>query len=157
MKEDRDRSMGGKKEDCEIKRRECRESKSGESTGRPVRAALPHDHGENIDKILEKLPPQEECIQAAEMFKQISDGSRLRIFWFLCHCEECVSNIAAVMEMSDPAVSHHLKLLRKSGLIVSRRDGKEIYYRMADSQQARLVHKACEDMFRISCPSTPTS
>lgn len=127
-------------------------AKTRGSEGRMATKDLPHDHGENIDPVLEKLPEQEECIRAAEMFKQISDGSRLRIFWFLCHCEECVSNIAAVMEMSDPAVSHHLKLLRKSGLIVSRRDGKEVYYRMADTRQARLVHRTCEEMFRISCP-----
>lgn len=132
---------------------ERREQERGRRAGRLVTKDLPHDHGENIDQVLASLPEQEECIQAAELFKQISDGTRLRIFWLLCHCEECVSNIAAVMEMSDPAVSHHLKLLRRSGLIVSRRDGKEVYYRMADSQQARLVHRACEDMFRISCPS----
>ena len=113
---------------------------------------LPHDHGQNIDIVLEKLPSQEDCTQVAETFKQISDGSRLRILWLLCHCEECVSNIAAAMDMSDPAVSHHLKLLRKSGLIESRRDGKEVYYKLADTQQAQIVHRVCEEMFRISCP-----
>ena len=95
---------------------------------------LPHDHGQNIEKVLERMPDSEECVLVAEVFKQISDGSRIRILWLLCHCEECVSNIAAAMQMSDPAVSHHLKLLKKSGLIVSRRDGKEIYYRLADVQ-----------------------
>ena len=113
---------------------------------------LPHDHGQNIDIVLAKLPSQEDCVQVAEIFKQISDGSRLRILWLLCHCEECVSNIAAAMDMSDPAVSHHLKLLRKSGLIQSRRDGKEVYYKLADTEQAQLVHHVCEEMFRISCP-----
>ena len=113
---------------------------------------LPHDHGQNIDLVLAKLPSQEDCTQVAEIFKQISDGSRLRILWLLCHCEECVSNIAAAMDMSDPAVSHHLKLLRKSGLIESRRDGKEVYYKLADTDQAQLVHHVCEEMFRISCP-----
>lgn len=113
---------------------------------------LPHDHGQNIDRILDRLPPQEECVQAAELFKQISDGSRLRIFWLLCHCEECVSNIAAAVKMSDPAVSHHLKLLRSGGLIMSRREGKEVYYRLADTEQAGLLHRICEEMFRITCP-----
>ena len=101
---------------------------------------LPHHHSQNIDKLLSKLPSVDECIQVAEIFKQISDGTRLRILWLLCHCEECVSNIAAAMDMSDPAVSHHLKLLRKSGLIVSRRDGKEVYYKLADTEQAQIVH-----------------
>lgn len=113
---------------------------------------LPHDHGQNVDIVLAKLPSQNDCVQVAEIFKQISDGSRLRILWLLCHCEECVSNIAAAMDMSDPAVSHHLKLLRKSGLIESRRDGKEVYYKLADTEQAQLVHHVCEEMFRISCP-----
>ena len=113
---------------------------------------MPHDHGQEIEKILDKLPTQEECAQVAEIFKQISDGSRLRILCLLCHCEECVSNIAAAMEMSDPAVSHHLKLLRGSGLIVSRREGKEVYYKLADTAQAQLLHHVCEEMFQISCP-----
>ncbi|MCD7725616.1 MAG: metalloregulator ArsR/SmtB family transcription factor [Clostridiales bacterium] len=113
---------------------------------------LPHDHGQDIEKVLAKLPTQEQCAQAADHFKLISDGSRLRILWLLCHCEECVSNIAAAMEMSDPAVSHHLKLLRRSGLIVSRREGKEVYYRLADTAQAKLVHRACEEMFQMTCP-----
>lgn len=114
---------------------------------------LPHDHGQNTEKVLREMPDQEACARTAEIFKQVSDGSRLRILWFLCHCEECVSNIAAAMEMSDPAVSHHLRLLKKSGLIVSRKDGKETYYRLADTDKASLLHRVCEEMFEISCPS----
>lgn len=113
---------------------------------------LPHDHGQNIEKVLEKLPNVSESVLVSELFKQVSDATRLRIFWLLCHCEECVSNISAAMDMSDPAVSHHLKLLRKSGLIVSRRDGREIYYKLADTKQARLLHRACEEMFESACP-----
>ncbi len=113
---------------------------------------LPHNHGQNIEKILENLPDQKACTCTAEIFKQVSDGTRLRILWLLCHCEECVSNIAAIMQMSDPAVSHHLKLLRKSGLIVSRKDGKETYYKLAATDKAQLLHRVCEEMFQISCP-----
>ena len=98
------------------------------------------------------MPDQEACVRTAEIFKQVSDGSRLRILWFLCHCEECVSNISAAVDMSDPAVSHHLKLLRGSGLVVSRKEGKEVYYKLADTKQAQLVHRICEEMFQITCP-----
>ncbi|EDP25843.1 transcriptional regulator, ArsR family [Coprococcus eutactus ATCC 27759] len=98
------------------------------------------------------MPSADDCSGMADIFKQLSDGSRLRILWMLCHLEECVSNIAAAMEMSDPAVSHHLKQLKSSGLIVSRRDGKEVYYKLADTETARLVHKVCEEMFQITCP-----
>lgn len=113
---------------------------------------LPHMHGKNEEIILEKLPSFEECKMVAEVFKQVSDGTRLRILWLLCHCEECVSNISAAMEMSDPAVSHHLKVLRNAGLIVSRRDGKEIYYKLADTLVAEHIHQICEEIFQITCP-----
>ena len=56
------------------------------------------------------------------------------------------------MGMSDPAVSHHLRLLRESGLIVSRRDGKEVYYKLAESEQAQILHRALDEMFEVSCP-----
>lgn len=115
--------------------------------------SLPHQHGDNEEKVLACLPSVQECGQTAEMFKLISDGSRLRIFFFLCHCEECVGNIAAAMEMTDPAVSHHLRLLKKAGLIDSRRKGKEVFYRLADTQQAELLHHACDQMFTITCPN----
>jgi DNA-binding transcriptional ArsR family regulator len=113
---------------------------------------LPHNHGQNEEKVLNIMPTTDECIQVADVFKQISDGSRLRILWFLCHCEECVSNISAAMDMTDPAVSHHLRSLKKAGLITSRRDGKEVYYRLSDNELAKLVHHVCEDMFHITCP-----
>ena len=114
--------------------------------------ALPHNHSHNEERVLENLPTIDECRMVAEIFKQISDGTRLRILWFLCHCEECVSNIAAAMEMSDPLVSHHLRTLKNTGLIVSRRDGKEIYYKLADTQVADYVHRICEEIFHITCP-----
>ena len=72
---------------------------------------------------------------------------------FLCHCEECALNISALMDMSSPAVSHHLKQLKTSGLIVSRREGKEVCYRAAaDTEQARLLHIMIERTMEIACP-----
>lgn len=113
---------------------------------------LPHDHGQNPKHVLEHMPSVEQCANTAEMFKLVGDGSRLRIFMLLCHLEECVSNISAAMEMTDPAVSHHLKLLKSANLITSRREGKEIFYKVADTEAAKLLHVACEQMFEIKCP-----
>ena len=89
---------------------------------------------------------------AANVFKQLSDSSRLRIFWLLCHCEQCVVNISSMVEMSSPAVSHHLRQLRLSGLIKSRRVGKEVYYHAADSDESRLLHQVIEEIIVVSCP-----
>ena len=113
---------------------------------------LPHCHCDNENKIIKCMPSVEDCSSMADIFKQLSDGTRLRILWMLCHLEECVSNIAAAMEMSDPAVSHHLKQLKGSGLIVSRREGKEVCYRAADTEQARLLHIMIERTMEIACP-----
>lgn len=88
----------------------------------------------------------------ADVFRQLDDTTRIRIFWLLCHCEECVLNISAMMRMSSPAVSHHLRSLKSSGLVVSRREGKEVYYRAADTEQCRLLHRTIERIMEITCP-----
>lgn len=115
---------------------------------------LPHNHGQAIEQELEQMPKEEEFQTVAELFKQLCDPSRIRIFWLLCHCEECVINLASLVGMSSPAVSHHLRQLKASGLIVSRREGKEVYYKAADTQQVDLLHHMIEKMVEISCPGT---
>ena len=97
--------------------------------------------------------PKEESFRAvAGVFRLMDDPSRIRIFWLLCHCEECVINLSAMVNMSSPAVSHHLRQLRSGGLIVSRREGKEVYYRAADTPCAQMLHLAVERMMEIACP-----
>lgn len=114
---------------------------------------LPHDHGHNNEeKIRKHLPGEAEIAGVSEAMKQLGDPSRLRIFWLLCHCEECVINISSMVEMSSPAVSHHLKQLKAGNLITSRREGKEVYYKAADTQQAKLLHQVIEAMMEIACP-----
>ena len=114
---------------------------------------LPHHHGEGEDNALlqDQLDRVDYFQIVAEVFKQLGDTTRIRIFWLLCHCEECVLNISAMMKMSSPAVSHHLRPLKNSGLIVSRREGKEVYYRAADTEQSRLLHQMIERVMEITC------
>ena len=88
--------------------------------------------------------PAENFRTLADIFKQLGDSSRIRIFWLLCHCEECVINLSAMVDMSSPAVSHHLKQLKAAGLIVSHRAGKEVYYTAAQTDQARLLHRTID-------------
>lgn len=112
---------------------------------------LSHNHGEEA-AILEQLRLAGDFQIAAEIFKQLGDTTRIRIFWLLCHCEECVINISAMLDMSSPAVSHHLRPLRAGGLIVSRREGKEVYYRAADTPLSNLAHQMIEQVMEIACP-----
>jgi len=115
---------------------------------------LPHDHGEEkgIEDLKKNLSKEERFATVADIFQQMSDPTRIRIFWLLCHYEECVINISAIMEMSSPAVSHHLRPLKASGLIVSRRVGKEVYYKAADTPVCNLLHKMIEEVMDIACP-----
>ncbi len=113
---------------------------------------LPHHHGENAAQLFDHMPAPEEFAASADLFRLMSDGTRIRLFWLLCHCEECLLDLSAMMEMSSPALSHHLKLLRSCGLIVSRRDGREVYYRAADNRQADALHRMIEEIAELSCP-----
>ena len=111
---------------------------------------LPHYHGEEPShtKVIRALLDNTDTFTSlADIFRQLGDASRIRIFWLLCHCEECVVNIAAMLNMSSPAVS-----LRDSGLLMTRRDGKEVYYHAADTAQARLLHEMIEQVMDVACP-----
>ncbi len=115
---------------------------------------LPHQH--EPEQTMAQLHESVENVggfqTVADIFKQLSDSSRVRIFWLLCHCEECVIDLSTMVGMSSPAASHHLRQLRESGLIVSRRVGKEVYYRAAETEQAQLLHRMIERTMEISCP-----
>ena len=115
--------------------------------------ALPHQHGGAHAEELERYLNRMEDFQTVTLvFRQLADANRVRLFWLLCHCEECVVDLAALMGMSSPALSHHLRQLRDSGLIVSRREGKEVYYKAAETEQAQLLHLAIERAMEIACP-----
>lgn len=108
-----------------------------------------HEHDLNANKMINNIPCQKSLEKASGTFRLIGDPSRLKILWLLCRCELCVNNIAVAVNMSAPAVSHHLKLLKQSGLIDSKRIGKEIYYRISSIEEAKLLHKSIDDILNI--------
>ena len=113
---------------------------------------LPHEHDQNIQLVLEKMPEPEKFSEAAGLFQQLGDGTRLRILWLLCHSRECVSNIAAAVGMSRAVVSHHLQLLKRGGLVTGERVGQEIHYSLAKSREAALLHETVDALFELTCP-----
>ena len=72
---------------------------------------LPHNHGQDIEKVLDKMPAAENFREIAFLFQQLSDPSRLRLLWLFCHSEECSCNLAASVDMRAPAISPHLQNL----------------------------------------------
>ena len=117
-----------------------------------VEPVLPHNHGENINVVLQDLPKNADFSAVSTLFSSLADANRIKLFWFLCHMEECVINLSALMQMSSPALSHHLKILREKGLITSRRAGKEMYYKAANTEEVRLLHHMIKLLIDITCP-----
>ena len=107
-----------------------------------------------MEKILNEMPSIEGFSSASDVFRLLGDASRVKLFWILCHTEECVTDLAAMMDMSAPALSHHLRFLKASGLIVSRREGKEVFYRCAAIPLAEALHHIIEDVVEIACPGS---
>jgi len=87
---------------------------------------------EGIRKAVEDMPDEEQLIELAELFKMFGDSTRISILWALSVTELCVGDIANVLSMSSTAISHQLRLLKNARLVRSRREGKVIYYALAD-------------------------
>lgn len=115
---------------------------------------LPHQHGNTKvnNSIIKNLPIKEDFETTANIFKLLDDPNRLQIFWTLCHIEECVINLAEILNISSPALAHHLKVLKMGKIIESRRDGKEVFYKASNTKEVKAIHKAIEQIMMISCP-----
>ena len=79
-----------------------------------------------------------------QTFKALGDPSRLKILWALDHQEMCVCDLAALLGITESAVSHQLRLLRTLRLVKNRRAGTILYYRLADDHVSMLVSIALE-------------
>ena len=100
-----------------------------------------------MDKVRKarKLALAEPEIEAlSQTFKALGDGSRLKILWALERHEMCVCDLAALLEITESAVSHQLRLLRTLRLVRNRREGTILYYSLADMHVAQLVRIALE-------------
>ena len=92
----------------------------------------------------DKLLPEEDIYDLADFFKVFGDSSRLKVLWALRHGEMCVTHLAELLSMSTPAVSYQLKILRQSHLVRTRREGKNIYYNLADSHVQQILELGLE-------------
>lgn len=80
----------------------------------------------------------------ADLFKIFADSTRIRILYALCETESCVGDIAAALEMSPTAISHQLRILKQSHLVRCRRDGKQMYYSLADDHVKTILDAGLE-------------
>lgn len=98
-----------------------------------------HDHGAILETVKNGLPTEELLCDLADLFKLFGDTTRMRILFSLFESEMCVCAIAELLGMTQSAISHQLKVLKKSKLVDCRRDGKTIYYFLADNHVRTIV------------------
>ncbi|NLJ96651.1 MAG: winged helix-turn-helix transcriptional regulator [Clostridiales bacterium] len=95
-------------------------------------------HEEVVNKVREKMPKEETLYDLAELFKVFGDSTRIRILWALDESEMCVCDIASLLNMTQSAISHQLRVLKQAKLVKNRREGKVIYYSL-DDDHVRLI------------------
>lgn len=101
-------------------------------------------HEELLQTVRNNLPPEEQLYDLAELFKVFGDSTRIRILFVLFEAEVCVCDMAAALNMTVSAVSHQLKILKQNKLIKSRRDGRSVYYSLADEHVRAIVGQGME-------------
>jgi ArsR family transcriptional regulator, lead/cadmium/zinc/bismuth-responsive transcriptional repressor len=101
-------------------------------------------HEELLKIVREKLPAEEQLYDLAELFKVFGDSTRIRILFVLFESEVCVCDLAAALNMTVSAVSHQLKILKQNKLIKSRREGRSVFYSLADDHVRTIVSQGME-------------
>ncbi len=101
-------------------------------------------HEELLKIVKEKMPDEDILLDLAELFKIFGDSSRIRILFVLLEAEVCVCDMAAALNMSQSAVSHQLAILKKSKLVKNRREGKSIFYSLADDHVRTIISQGME-------------
>ena len=92
----------------------------------------------------EDLPDEELLYDLADLFKVFGDPTRIRILYALSVEELCVQDIADRLSMTQSAISHQLRVLKQMSLVKFRRDGKTIFYSLADSHVATIMNQGLE-------------
>ena len=100
---------------------------------------------EDLLKIVdETLPEETELYDLAELFKVFGDSTRIRILFVLFEAEECVCDLAKALNMTQSAISHQLRILKQNKLVKSRREGKSIFYSLADDHVRTIINQGRE-------------
>ena len=103
-----------------------------------------HIHEDIIEKVNQNMPGEEVLYDLAELFKIFGDSTRIKILYALLESEMCVCDIATLLNMTQSAISHQLRALKQSKLIRYRREGKTVFYSLADSHVVTIINQGVE-------------
>ena len=101
-------------------------------------------HEELLSIVRSQMPEEGTLYDLAELFKVFGDSTRIRILFVLFEAEVCVCDLAEALGMTQSAVSHQLKILKQSKLVKSRREGKSIFYSLADGHVRTIIDQGLE-------------
>ena len=101
-------------------------------------------HSSVLQKIIAEMPDEIELYNLAELFKVFGDSTRIRILYVLFEAEVCVCDLASALNMNQSATSHQLKILKQNKLVKARREGKSVFYSLADDHVRMIIAKGQE-------------
>ena len=101
-------------------------------------------HKDRVENILHQMPSEGRLYDLAELFKVFGDSTRIRILFALFESEICVCDLAETLGMTQSAVSHQLKILKQARLVKSRREGKSVFYFLADDHVRTVIDQGLE-------------
>lgn len=97
-----------------------------------------------LKKVIDEMPDEVELYNLAELFKVFGDSTRIRILYVLFEAEVCVCDLASALNMNQSAISHQLKILKQNKLVKARRDGKSVFYSLADEHVRTIIAQGQE-------------
>ena len=101
-------------------------------------------HQDIVSRVAKVMPDEAVLYDAAELLKVFGDPTRIRIIFVLCQSEMCGCDIAKLLNMTQSAISHQLRVLKQARLVSTRRDGKTIYYSLCDDHVQKIFYSAME-------------
>ena len=105
-----------------------------------------HAHEEIVEKVRREMPGEDTLYDLCELFRIFGDSTRIRILYVLFEAEMCVCDIAALLGMTQSAISHQLRVLRENKLVGCRRAGKTVYYFLADDHVRTIIGQGFEHL-----------
>ena len=103
-----------------------------------------HAHEEIVERVRQELPDEDTLYDLSELFRIFGDSTRIRILYVLFEAEMCVCDIAALLGMTQSASSHQLRALKNARLVKSRREGKTVFYALADDHVKTIIDQGIE-------------
>ena len=105
-----------------------------------------HAHEEIVERVRQRLPDEDALYDLTELFRMFGDSTRVRILYVLFESEMCVCDIAALLGMTQSAISHQLRALKNARLVKSRREGKTVFYALADDHVKTIIDQGLEQL-----------